>query len=240
MNSNLAVSRNDCGRVLESDPSLFDEGVTKSKSSFLLVFTNILCEFIHYKYCTSVQTRLMKGKTRSPVGWTVSWCKRDETVLWIKLYRLCTFWHVFMTGKLFSCAVRRIESAYTTRCKSIVLCNLEWTWTHRHTQTHTCWLAAYQRISECFMNLRHWWWKRLDVWRKTDIKCLVLLSVFTSPLKRVELWSAWVPRPNRCYKVTFGTHKMVDSGWTFSGGFNSPLFAKQASWHHVLDARTNG
>lgn len=136
MNSNLAVSRNDCGRVLESDPSLFDEGVTKSKSSFLLVFTNILCEFIHYKYCTSVQARLMKGKTRSPVGWTVSWCKRDETVLWIKLYRLCTFWHVFMTGKLFSCAVRRIESAYTTRCKSIVLCNLEWTWIHRHTHTH--------------------------------------------------------------------------------------------------------
>lgn len=107
------------------------------------------------------------------------------------------------------------------------------------THTHTCWLAAYQRISECFMNLRHWWWKRLDVWRKTDIKCLVLLSVFTSPLKRVELRSAWMPRPNRCYKVTFGTHKMVDSGWTFSGGFNSPLFAKQASWHHVLDARTN-
>lgn len=149
MNSNLAVSRNDCGRVLESDPSLFDEGVTKSKSSFLLVFTNILCEFIHYKYCTSVQARLMKGKTRSPVGWTVSWCKWDETVLWIQLYRLCTFWHVFMTGKLFSCAVRRIESAYTTRCKSIVLCNLEWTWIHRHTHTLAGWqhTRGFQSVS---------------------------------------------------------------------------------------------
>lgn len=59
-----------------------------------------------------------------------------------------------LTGKSFSCAVRGMKCS-NNMLKCSIHGYLEHALTHTCAHTHNHWLAAIQRISPCFMHLRH-------------------------------------------------------------------------------------
>lgn len=168
---------------------------------------------------------LVNLKDLPPKEWTVSWWKVDEGVLWIKLCSSLPFWHIFHDMKIVFMCCYKEECAQTTSFTRIILCHPR--------QTHTLeqslagclpkdFTALHVSASPC--------WKRVDIWRKTDIKYLVLLCIVTSHLKPVEPWRHRATRPKQCSEVISKTHWTHKSArhreFWLSYGFNNPLYAK--------------